>query len=253
MKLVFLHIPKTAGQSVHAALEDAFGQEAMCPARVNDELRKLTITQLNRYQVFSGHFDWSLLDCIKGPKFVFTILREPLDRVLSFYFFLRDEASRLGPEQLGKPQNQGKKAVLTLSARDYFLGGTPQLRRFLDDHYDNFYTYYFAGRHYQARSELQGLIRRGELTLRDVSRMAKDNLSTLSAVYSTGDMPTVFSAIRSLSGSDLDQDKYHRNVNASIAAAERRSRLTELGADAETLARLEEYILLDREIWRMYG
>jgi len=48
----------------------------------------MSITEINRYQVFSGHFDWSLLDCIKGPKYVFTILREPIDRILSFYLAL---------------------------------------------------------------------------------------------------------------------------------------------------------------------
>ena len=101
MKVIFLHIPKTAGQSVHAALVNAFGNEAVCPARVNDQLRRMSITEINRYQVFSGHFDWSLLDCIKGPKYVFTILREPIDRILSFYLALF--ANRVGGSRSEPP------------------------------------------------------------------------------------------------------------------------------------------------------
>jgi hypothetical protein len=36
MHVVFLHIPNTAGQSVHAALLAAFEPSAICPARVKE-------------------------------------------------------------------------------------------------------------------------------------------------------------------------------------------------------------------------
>ena len=42
-RIIFLHLPKTAGQSVHAALVDGFGEAAICPARVNEQLDGLTI------------------------------------------------------------------------------------------------------------------------------------------------------------------------------------------------------------------
>lgn len=254
MKVIFLHIPKTAGQSVHAALVNAFGNEAVCPARVNDQLRRMSITELNRYQVFSGHFDWSLLDCIKGPKYVFTILRDPIDRILSFYFFLRDEAEKLPKEQLVTPERQGLKAAFELSPRDYFLGGAPHLRRFLDDHYDNFYTYYFAGRHYESRSEMVGLIKRGEITNQHVLQMAKDNLSLLDDVFTVDNMGAVFSAIRAISGKQLMSDeKYRVNVNTKVAAEDRRTKIQDLGADALTMARLQEYCQFDNELWNLFS
>lgn len=254
MKIIFLHIPKTAGQSVHAALVDAFGKDAVCPARVNDQLRKMTITELNRYQVFSGHFDWSMLDCIKGPKYVFTILREPMDRILSFYFFLREEASKLPSGQIETPERKGLKAAFELSPKDYFLGGAPHLRRFLDDHYDNFYTYYFAGRHYQARGELVGLTTRGELSCDDVLRMAKDNLSHVDDVFTVDNMGAVFAVIRAISGKEIMSDeKYRVNVNTKVSAQERRTRLRDLGADAATMERLEAYCVLDNQLWQLYA
>ena len=254
MKVVFLHIPKTAGQSVHTALINAFGKESVCPARVNDQLRRMSITELNRYQVFSGHFDWSLLDCIKGPKYVFTILREPIDRIFSFYFYLRDEAEKLTIEQRATPERQGLKAAFELSPRDYFLGSAPHLRRFLDDHYDNFYTYYFAGRHYESRGEMVGLIKRGEISSQQVLQMAKDNLTLLDDVFTVDNIGAVFSAIRSISGKELMADERYRvNVNAKVPAEDRKMQLQALGADTATMERLQEYCLLDNELWKLFS
>jgi len=254
LKVIFLHIPKTAGQSVHAALVNAYGKETVCPARVNDQLRQMSIAELNRYQVFSGHFDWSLLDCVKGSKYVFTILREPIDRILSFYFYLRDDAAKLTTEQRAMPERQGLKAAFELSPRDYFLGGAPHLRRFLDDHYDNFYTYYFAGRHYESRGEMVGLINRGELSRQHVLQMAKDNLTQLDGVFTVDNMSAVFSAIRAISGKELMSDeKYRVNVNTKVTAKDRRMLIQTLGADTATMERLQEYCSLDNELWKYFS
>jgi len=250
-KIIFLHIPKTAGQSVHAALVKAYGKDAVCPARVNHQLRNLSIRELNSYKVFSGHLDWSMLDCITGPKYVFTILREPMDRILSFYFYLRDQAAKFSPEERELPQHRGMKAAYESSPKEYFTGGAPQLRKFLDDHYDNFYSYFFAGRHYAARGQLVESIRRGELTSERVLEMAVDNLSSIDAVFTVDNMKEVFSTIQRLSGSDQEQVEDVRvNVNKNVAAGDRMSRLKALGADEVTLAKLNEYCALDRELWR---
>lgn len=254
MKVIFLHIPKTAGQSVHAALVDAFGEDVVCPARVNDQLWRMSINEINRYQVFSGHLDWSLLDCLKGEKYTFTILREPMDRILSFFFFLREQGENMSVEKRNRPEHQGLKAAFELSPRDYFMGGAPHFRRFIDDHYDNFYTYYFAGRHYSSRSEMVGLINRGELTHQQVLQMAKDNLSLLDRVFTVDSMSEVFSAIRTISGKEImSNEKYRVNVNNKVAAEDRRARIQALGADAATMARLDEYCRLDNELWTQYS
>ncbi len=250
-KVIFLHIPKTAGQSVHAALVDAYGFEAVCPARVNEQLFGMTIEELNRYRVFSGHLDWSLLDCVRGPRFTFTVLREPRDRLLSFYFFLRGEAGRLGPAELEKPQRRGMRAALNLPPDEYFAGGPPELRRFLDGLYDNFYTHFFAGRFYLARGPLSGRVQRGELSREQLVERALDNLGTLDAVFSVGDMGAVYSRIRALSGTQAPADDAYRvNVNAAVEAGERVERLRALGATKRTFRRLEHYCRLDDVVWQ---
>jgi hypothetical protein len=254
MRVIFLHIPKTAGQSVHTALVKAFGQEAICPARVNEQLARMTINELNRYQVFSGHLDWAMLDCIKGPKYVFTILRNPVDRILSFYFYLRDQAAKLPVEKLHKPEHQGLRAALELTPQEYFLGGTTHIRKFLDDHYDNFYAYYFASRHFQGRAQLYGLMKRRELNSEDVLRMAKDNLGVLDDVFTINNMEEVFSTIRRLSDAGSGEiEEYQVNVNKNISADDRMERLLQLSGDDKLLKRIEHYCEMDNKIWDMYS
>jgi hypothetical protein len=253
MRIVFLHIPKTAGQSVHAALANTFGEAAVCPARVNEQLRLMSISELNRYQVFSGHFDWSLLDCLKGPRYVFTILREPMERVLSFYFFLRKQGEQMSAEQRAKPSNSGVRAAYEMSPLEYFTGGPPHLRNFLDDHYDNFYTHYFAGRHYRARAELAGPMQRGEVTRQQLLTLAKDNMAQLDAVFSVNDITRVFETIQGLGGRAIKGEGYRTNVNQEVAPSRRLARLQALGADEKTLKRLDAYCELDRELWSIYG
>lgn len=254
MKVIFLHIPKTAGQSVHAGLVKAFGNEAVCPARVNEQLVSMTITELNRYQVFSGHFDWAMLDCIKGPKYIFTVLRNPLDRILSFYFYLRDQAEKMPSDKLRRPENQGLKAALELTPQEYFAGGPAHLRKFLDNHYDNFYTYYFASRHYQGREKLNRIVRRGNMINDDILRMAKDNLSYLDDVFTIDHMSDVFKTIKEFSAAkDKDLEEYRVNVNQTIQADDRIKKLRLLGGDDKLLERIQLFCKLDNKIWQIYS
>lgn len=152
--VIFLHIPKTAGQSTHRYLEKLFDPHDVCPARENDKLLTIPAARLQRYRLFSGHLDWSLLDVVPQPRFVFTILREPRERLLSFYFFMRRTAAALPKEQLGK---HAVRAALTLPPDEYFCQQVPQG---LDAQYDNFYTYYFAGRTFDARRKLKDYMAR---------------------------------------------------------------------------------------------
>lgn len=256
MNVIFLHIPKTAGQSVHAGLESLFG-DAVCPARVNDQLKTYSISALRKYRIFSGHFDWSLLDCIPEPRTVFTVLRDPVERILSFYFYLKDKAEKMSEEELKQPNNQGLHAARYLSPDDYFCGGPPFLRRFLDDHYDNFYAYYFAGRTYRSRSEFQGLLTRGELSENDILKLALDNLQQLDRVFTLDRMDDVFSYLsgfagRTKRGRKSRPEQYRVNVNSSLPPRNRLEKLAEYGASEKVNAKIEQWTVLDQQIWRHF-
>ena len=87
-KLVFLHLPKTGGTTLHSLLLPHFAEEAVCPERFNG-LRYFTAVELVRYRFFSGHFDLPSARLIPGRKRIITMLREPVARLVSLYHFLR--------------------------------------------------------------------------------------------------------------------------------------------------------------------
>ncbi len=87
-KLAFLHLPKTGGTTLHHLLVQHFERDDICPERFNG-LRHYTAGELARYRYFSGHFDLPSVRLIPGRKMVITMLREPVARLISLYYFQR--------------------------------------------------------------------------------------------------------------------------------------------------------------------
>ncbi|MCB2130862.1 MAG: sulfotransferase family 2 domain-containing protein [Rhodobacteraceae bacterium] len=154
--IVFLHIPKTAGQTVHGALARAIGAENISPVRVHSQADADGQMPAG-YRLYSGHLDWTGLDRLPVPRFVFSILRDPRERIASFYLYLEKEARALSPAALADPGNLGKNRVLNWSADDYFFGGDAGWSAFVRDHYDNAYTGYLACRTMRGHGALRAL------------------------------------------------------------------------------------------------
>jgi hypothetical protein len=253
-RVIFLHLPKTAGQSVHLFLERLFGKTAVAPARVNEQLIRMSITDVRRYRVFSGHLDWALLDCVKEPCFTFTVLRDPIDRILSFYFYLRSEALKLSVEELSSPQRQGLHAALNLSCDEYFTAGKVPLRAFLDNHYDNFYAYFFAGRTYNARQQLFGQ-KQIDATFTDdkIVEMALSNLALLDGLYPIDRLDLLEKDLRAIAGASAEAPSSQIprvNRGNDKTSHQRMDDLRKLGATEITFQRLRQMTILDEKIWK---
>jgi hypothetical protein len=225
MRIAFLHIPKTAGQSIHHSLADLFPKPKVCPARTNEDLHKYSVSDLKQYSLFSGHLDWSLLK-LTGPfDYTFTVLRDPLDRILSFYFYLRKEAERL--KKAGKAIGPGMHAAITLSPEEYFTGGDPGLRSFLDNHYNNFYAYYFASGSYSGHSQLSKKFAPGSVEL---FQCAKLGLQSLDAVYTLSSLSKVLHDIGIIANKEL-HPLVEVNVNRDVLPTKRSDLLTNLAGE----------------------
>src|SRR5262249_170075 len=87
-KLVFLHHPKTGGTTLHHILMRGFDEDEICPERFNG-LQHYSAGDLARYRYFSGHFDLLSVSLIPGEKKIITMLREPISRLISLYYFQR--------------------------------------------------------------------------------------------------------------------------------------------------------------------
>ena len=148
--IVFLHIPKTAGQTIHSELARVIGAPHVSPIRVHTQAARgpgHAAAQLPPgYRLYSGHLDWTALDSLPEDRFVFSVLRDPWERIASFYFYMLEQAQGLDAATLEDPSRIGFRMILTHSADDYFFGGDVQWQQFILDHYDNFYCSYFATR-----------------------------------------------------------------------------------------------------------
>jgi hypothetical protein len=86
-RLIFDHLPKTAGQAINAWLVEQLGAGCVSPNLRTSEHRPMIKCYGGEYSVISGHvvFDPSGLD----PRYRYvTCLREPMDRAVSWLFFL---------------------------------------------------------------------------------------------------------------------------------------------------------------------
>src|SRR5690349_2068580 len=85
----FVHVPKAGGSSVVAALRGSLGRAVFHSQERIPQSVPLEYL-LNRYPLVAGHFTLAQLSpSILQDSFVFTVVREPVDRALSLYYFYR--------------------------------------------------------------------------------------------------------------------------------------------------------------------
>lgn len=83
--LYFLHIPKTAGTTFSTILEHYFDYDAIYPSTVWSELVTDMKKDLSSYRLFRGHFGYGLEKILNKPLVYITMLRDPIDRIISNY------------------------------------------------------------------------------------------------------------------------------------------------------------------------
>jgi hypothetical protein len=92
--LIFLHIPKAAGTTLHRIIDRQYDPSAVYTidgARVRDSLdafKKLPSDIRNRIKIIKGHMSFGLHCHLPQPCTYFTMLRHPVDRVISHYYFV---------------------------------------------------------------------------------------------------------------------------------------------------------------------
>jgi hypothetical protein len=92
--IIFLHLPKTAGTTLTKILEQQYPAEQIYSigALAQDGIRKfkrMSVEERRRFRLVIGHLNYGLHQFVPGLSTYFTILREPVDRVISYYYYVR--------------------------------------------------------------------------------------------------------------------------------------------------------------------
>lgn len=117
--LIFSHIPRTAGTTLRTIIN----QQHPCAVihTLRDEtdsialFRKLPEDNRAKIRVLQGHKPFGIHECLQVSADYITMLREPVDRVISFYYWI-----------LRWPSNDLYEKVRSMSLGDFADSGLPQ-------------------------------------------------------------------------------------------------------------------------------
>lgn len=114
--IISIHIRKCAGTSLREALQDLYADRALFdygdevgsswPSSIEKRATRLAAAKADAqnlrdgFDLIHGHFFRSKYDFLEGPKQYVTFLRDPVERVLSNYFYLKRNPSRRNPDAL---------------------------------------------------------------------------------------------------------------------------------------------------------
>ena len=99
-RCVFLHIQKTAGTSIVEHARRVYGEDKVMShgdylssdyysADDHGALHPDRLAKLNRCPFVSGHFGFGYAEALIRTRYSFTFLRDPVERLLSYYYFCR--------------------------------------------------------------------------------------------------------------------------------------------------------------------
>jgi hypothetical protein len=247
MRISFLHIPKTAGQSVHALLENLFSAEEICPARLNEQLYNYTVNQLRSYNLFSGHLDWSLVKLSGCFDFTFTVLRDPLERILSMYFYMREVAASQARD--GVDLSFEMSTLLYGAPKDYFSFDDESLRAHIENYYNNVYTFYFSSGSFEGHRLLS---RNCQAGLAGLPRTALENIRQIDKIYTLDSIQQLGTDLADKTGACLPAIGNHNvNLSSPRGLEKRITRMNALSPNWDWRAYFEELTALDYAFMEM--
>lgn len=91
--LIFLHVPKAAGMTLHSIIDRQYPKESIFnigqPVREHiDKFKKLPEHKRAKIRCMKGHMWFGLHRYLPQPSMYITMLRNPVDRLVSHYFYV---------------------------------------------------------------------------------------------------------------------------------------------------------------------
>jgi hypothetical protein len=100
---IFLHIPKTAGITLNKIINRQFKKDEifhihgdeLILQEAGDTLKDVHQEIRNNLKLIRGHFQYGLHKHLTQPTSYFTILRDPIERVISQYYYIKRDRDHL--------------------------------------------------------------------------------------------------------------------------------------------------------------
>jgi hypothetical protein len=112
--LFFIHVPKSGGLSLYDVIRSVYGRKMVLATHDGNFIDAFEtwkrIEKTDRGRVYYGHFPFGAHQIVNAKPRYLTMLRDPVDRVVSLYYYLRQSSTH--PAHLRAKQNTLMEFVL---------------------------------------------------------------------------------------------------------------------------------------------
>lgn len=237
--LVFLHLPRTGGTTLHEALSARHPPDEICPVRLNG-LDQMPAEEFARYRLFSGHYRFEQLALTPAPRVTVTVLREPRARVVSLWQHWR----RHWPTPAHK--NEGVRLAQEMGLRDFLRSDHLEVL----EAFDNALARQLAG---NCRARSPGLYTRwawkdrAPLAEEEIVEAACRNLASFDLVGFTGALDALHAALCDRMGWSAPAPL--PRLNGRDQAVPGLFAVPDEPIPPETRVELDRVTRLDRRVW----
>ncbi len=242
-RLVFLHVPRTGGTTLHHHFSAHFAPDEICPERFS-RLGRYTESELAQWRFFSGHFNLDEIKRIPPPIFLVTVLRDPIERLLSNYYFWK----RHRPSYIAQLQLRGPEITRTGSLADFLLSKEPVILNTTN----NIIARNLAGE-IHPQPDGTWFVRMGNEGLRvtdmQIVHRALGNLFSFKVFGDTSQLREIYAIVARTFGMNALTDLAHLNTRHEVDHS--REPLIEEPITPEIKALLDQHTRLDRIVYQL--
>ena len=135
-RLCYIHIPKTAGTAVTEVLTRIYPVDKVFSGTLMYDYTSVEPRIFRNYLLYKGHIHYSFAVAnLPGDTRFITVLRDPVERVLSLYFFVRKLSTKtLDALNLPDESMAGVNAARESGIVDYLQSSVPDIRATTRNH-----------------------------------------------------------------------------------------------------------------------
>lgn len=96
--LIFLHVPKAAGTTMASILTAQYGKSTSLHTKrqAHQQIKAMSKEQRRQLRLIHGHMPFGIHRHLSQPWTYFTMLRHPVDRVISHYYYILNSPDHVG-------------------------------------------------------------------------------------------------------------------------------------------------------------